>query len=80
MYPYDEKSEDDKAACQRRLEFWLGWFADPIYFGDYPECMKKQLGDRLPKLTEKEKKLIKGSNDFYGMVSCVQSTIPLRTS
>lgn len=67
MYPYDADSEDDKAACQRRLEFWLGWFADPIYFGDYPECMRKQLGDRLPEFTKEEIESIKGSNDFYGM-------------
>jgi len=68
QYPWDANSEDDKAACQRRLEFWIGWFADPIYFGDYPESMKKQLGDRLPKITPEERALIKGSNDFYGMV------------
>jgi beta-glucosidase len=67
-YPYDDESEDDKAAAQRRLEFWIGWFADPIYFGDYPECMKKQLGSRLPKFTAEEIEMIKGSNDFYGMV------------
>jgi len=30
--------------------------------------MKKQLGDRLPKITPEERALIKGSNDFYGMV------------
>lgn len=29
--------------------------------------MVKQLGDRLPKFTEEESKLVKGSNDFYGM-------------
>jgi beta-glucosidase len=29
--------------------------------------MVKQLGDRLPKFTEAEIALLKGSNDFYGM-------------
>ena len=29
--------------------------------------MRKQLGDRLPKFTEQERKLVQGSNDFYGM-------------
>jgi beta-glucosidase len=57
----------DVAAAQRSLEFWIGWYADPVYLtGDYPESMKKQLGDRLPKFTEEEKKLLKGSGDFYG--------------
>jgi beta-glucosidase len=29
--------------------------------------MVKQLGERLPKFTEDESKLMKGTNDFYGM-------------
>ncbi len=37
------------------MEFLLGWYADPIYFGDYPESMKLNIGDRLPKFTEQEK-------------------------
>ncbi|KAH8919297.1 glycoside hydrolase family 1 protein [Atractiella rhizophila] len=65
--PYDD-SPENKDAAQRSLEFWIGWYADPIYLtGDYPESMKKQLGDRLPKFTEEEKALLKGSGDFYGM-------------
>jgi len=60
-------SEEDKAAAQRSLEFFLGWFADPIFLGDYPEIMKKNVGDRLPKFTEEDIKLIKGSSDFFGV-------------
>ncbi len=33
----------------------MGWYADPIYFGDYPESMKKNVGDRLPIFTNEEK-------------------------
>lgn len=55
-------------AAQRRLEFWIGHYADPVYLtGDYPECMKRQLGSRLPRFTAKESALLKGSSDFYGM-------------
>ena len=57
----------DMEAAQRSLEFFLGWFADPIYKGDYPEVMKKRLGDRLPKFSEAEKALITGSSDFFGL-------------
>lgn len=58
----------DKLAAQRANEFWIGWFADPIYLtGDYPASMREQLGDRLPVFTEEEKKLVLGSSDFYGM-------------
>jgi len=60
-------SEADKAAAQRSLEFFLGWFADPIFLGDYPEVMKKNVGDRLPKMTEEDRTLIKGSADFFGL-------------
>jgi beta-glucosidase len=60
-------SEKDRAAAQRALEFFLGWFADPIYKGRYPETMVARLGDRLPKFTESEKVLLKGSADFFGL-------------
>jgi beta-glucosidase len=55
-------------AAQRRLEFWIGHYADPIYLtGDYPACMRRQLGDRLPRFAPEESALLKGSSDFYGM-------------
>jgi len=65
--PYDD-SEDNKAAAQRAQEFWISWYADPVYLtGDYPACMREQLGDRLPKFTPEQSKLVLGSSDFYGM-------------
>ena len=57
----------DRAAAQRSLEFFLGWFADPLYRGDYPQVMKDRLGDRLPEFTAAEKALVKGSSDFFGL-------------
>ncbi|KAJ9648276.1 hypothetical protein H2199_001129 [Coniosporium tulheliwenetii] len=65
--PWDASDPADIEACERRLEFIIGWFADPIYFGHYPASMKQQLGDRLPDFTPEEAELIKGTNDFYGM-------------
>lgn len=49
----------------------VGWFADPIYLGQYPPSLKKMLGDRLPDFTPEEQQLVKGSSDvspyhYYG--------------
>lgn len=60
-------SEEDKQAAERALEFFLAWFADPVYKGDYPAVMKERLGDRLPKFSEAEKVMIKGTSDFFGL-------------
>ncbi|MDQ8181350.1 GH1 family beta-glucosidase [Pelagicoccus sp. SDUM812005] len=60
-------SEGDKAAAQRALEFFLGWFADPVYFGDYPAVMRERVGERLPQFTPEDAKLLKGSSDFFGL-------------
>ncbi len=61
------QSPADKEAAQRALEFFLAWFADPIYKGDYPQCMKDRLGKRLPSFTSEDIALIQGSSDFFGL-------------
>lgn len=60
-------SAADRAAAQRGLEFFLGWFADPIYHGDYPAVMKERVGARLPEFTEADRELVRGSSDFFGL-------------
>ncbi|PHT70826.1 Vicianin hydrolase [Capsicum annuum] len=54
-------------APQKALDFFLGWFLDPITYGDYPASMRANVGRRLPKFTPEQKKLVKGSMDFLGM-------------
>ncbi|KUI65446.1 Beta-glucosidase 1B [Cytospora mali] len=66
-YPWDPEDPADVEASDRKVEFAISWFADPIYFGRYPDSMRRQLGDRLPEWTDEEVALVKGSNDFYGM-------------
>lgn len=53
----------DVLAAQTKMDFAVGWFADPIYLGRYPESMIRRLGDRLPTFTEEELKLVKGSSE-----------------
>ncbi|PON55408.1 Glycoside hydrolase [Parasponia andersonii] len=58
---------EDQIAAARRLDFQLGWYLHPIYYGDYPEVMREKLGERLPKFTEEEKELLRNSLDFVGL-------------
>ena len=57
----------DIAAAERRNEFLIGWFADPIVFGKYPQSMIDRIGDRLPTFTTEQSARLKGSYDFYGL-------------
>ncbi|KAL4304423.1 hypothetical protein GQ457_10G028760 [Hibiscus cannabinus] len=54
-------------ATQRAQDFQLGWFLDPLIFGDYPSSMRSRVGTRLPTFTESESALLKGSFDFVGI-------------
>jgi beta-glucosidase len=68
--PWDVDDPKDVEAAERSRQFEIAWFADPVHgSGDYPKCMRDQLGDRLPRFTEEERALVKGSSDFYGMNS-----------
>lgn len=40
---------------------------DPLANGDYPHSMRSLVGNRLPKFTKEETKLVKGSFDFLGL-------------
>ena len=40
---------------------------DPLTNGDYPHIMRSYVGKRLPKFSEEQSKLVKGSFDFVGM-------------
>lgn len=61
------QNTDDINAAERALEFFLSWFSDPIYKGDYPASMRERLQDRLPTFTPEQQKIIKGSSDFFGL-------------
>ena len=57
----------DIAAAERAVEWWLGWFADPIWRGDYPPSMRAKLGARLPTFTAAQRAKLNGSADFFGL-------------
>ncbi|XP_031381639.1 beta-glucosidase 42 [Punica granatum] len=58
---------EDKVAAARRLDFQLGWYLHPIYYGDYPEVMRERLGDQLPKFSDEEIEMLRNSVDFVGL-------------
>ncbi|GLJ09637.1 hypothetical protein SUGI_0113180 [Cryptomeria japonica] len=60
-------STEDMAAAQRSRDFHIGWFLHPIVYGKYPQNMVEIVGTRLPKFTEKQVTMVKGSIDFLGV-------------
>uniref|UniRef100_A0A8C5MFH7 Lactase like n=1 Tax=Leptobrachium leishanense TaxID=445787 RepID=A0A8C5MFH7_9ANUR len=75
--PVDLSSQKDIEAAERFVQFHFGWFANPLYNGDYPQIMKEYIGQksaqqglgisRLPTFTSQEKSYIKGACDFLGV-------------
>lgn len=59
-------SSADVEATKRNLDFTAGWLGNPVYVnGEYPERMRKALGDVLPEFTPDEKALVLNSTDYY---------------
>lgn len=44
--PVDPHSQANIDTAERYVQFHLGWFANPIYRGYYPEVMKNYVGKR----------------------------------
>ncbi|RMF82564.1 MAG: glycosyl hydrolase family protein, partial [Planctomycetota bacterium] len=57
----------DHEAAQRAMLAFGGWFADPAHFGDYPTVLRERLGDLLPRFSERDASLLRGSMDFIAL-------------
>ncbi|KTG43374.1 hypothetical protein cypCar_00000162 [Cyprinus carpio] len=42
--PVDITNQKDIEAAERYVQFYIGWFATPIFHGDYPQVMKDFIG------------------------------------
>ncbi|KAM7487489.1 hypothetical protein LguiB_024973 [Lonicera macranthoides] len=60
-------STEDIEATERKKEFHLGWFIEPLIYGDYPSSMRTRVLNRLPRFSKAESDLLKGSLDFVGI-------------
>ncbi|XP_066540883.1 lactase-like b isoform X1 [Hoplias malabaricus] len=75
--PVDITNQKDIEAAERYVQFYMGWFATPIFHGDYPQVMKDFVGrksaqqglgtSRLPTFSSQEKSYVKGTCDFLGV-------------
>ncbi|KAL5856967.1 hypothetical protein ACOSQ3_004425 [Xanthoceras sorbifolium] len=61
------RSKADNLAAQRARDFHIGWFLHPITYGEYPKTMQEIVGDRLPKFSDEEVLMVKGSLDILGV-------------
>ncbi|KAG4182560.1 hypothetical protein ERO13_A09G051600v2 [Gossypium hirsutum] len=61
------RSKADRYAAQRAIDFHVGWFIHPLVYGEYPRTMQVIVGNRLPKFSKEEVKMVKGSFDFVGI-------------
>ncbi|CAI9103192.1 OLC1v1001638C1 [Oldenlandia corymbosa var. corymbosa] len=64
--PFSNKTADVEAV-DRALDFFLGWFLNPLTYGDYPRVMQRIIGKRLPKFSPQERISLRGSLDFVGL-------------
>jgi len=54
---------------------WLSRFIEPVIYGDYPSCMKKIVGSRLPSFTKQESEKLRGSSDFICLIHYTPSYV-----
>lgn len=45
----DISNQKDIEAAERYVQFYIGWFATPIFHGDYPQVMKDFVGKKKTK-------------------------------
>uniref|UniRef100_A0A3Q1CE96 Lactase n=1 Tax=Amphiprion ocellaris TaxID=80972 RepID=A0A3Q1CE96_AMPOC len=74
--PRNPYKQEDIDAARRVVQFYIGWFAHPIFNGDYSDTMKTIIRERslaavyagslLPEFTPEEIRRIKGTYDYFG--------------
>ncbi|XP_019945550.2 lactase/phlorizin hydrolase-like [Paralichthys olivaceus] len=75
--PRNPYKQEDIDAARRVVQFYIGWFAHPVFNGDYSNMMKTIIRERslaaglpksrLPEFSPEEIKRIKGTYDYFGL-------------
>lgn len=63
VQPADPNNPEDVLAAERGLLWRMGVYADPLFFGDYPQSVRDRCGDRLPQFSED----VSGTLDFFSL-------------
>jgi beta-glucosidase len=66
-YPLDPSSPGDQAASATGYDYWYHWYLSPLTKGVYPQAMVERVGNRLPKFTPEQQKMITGAIDFIAI-------------
>ncbi|XP_064801136.1 lactase/phlorizin hydrolase-like isoform X1 [Oncorhynchus masou masou] len=74
--PRNPYKQEDVEAARRVVQFYIGWFAHPIFNGDYSDTMKTIIRERslasglsksrLPEFSPAEIQRVKGTYDYFG--------------
>uniref|UniRef100_A0A3B5Q9K7 beta-glucosidase n=1 Tax=Xiphophorus maculatus TaxID=8083 RepID=A0A3B5Q9K7_XIPMA len=64
--PRNPYKQEDYEAARNVVEFYLGWWAHPIFNGDYSPLVKKSVLDQSL-FTPEEIKRINGTYDYFGL-------------
>lgn len=72
--PADPESDADRQAAASRTfdatpeSLWsMGWWIDPIVFGGYPEQALRAFGDKAPRFTDEQMRVVAEPIDFIGL-------------
>lgn len=58
---------EDRAAAERAILDFGGWFGDPAWFGDYPAEMRQAYGALLPEFSDEDRRLLTRSMDYIAI-------------
>lgn len=63
----EEARRKSFAVTRDRFPFELSWWADPIFFGKYPQEAYEVLGENMPEILPGDMEIISQPVDFYGV-------------